>query len=706
MTTTGPRQAKDDELDVFRGLRGTDSPAPMETAVEESAEDALAQPPVFGERGLRALDAAFGRLDRALRTIIPEALDPLAQTGAVANVCLLVAIATGGLLLFWYTPSVQGAHASLEAVEGLTAGQLVRSLHRYSSDACMLFVLLHALQALGRRALAGPRKLAWVTGAVLLCSLWLTGWLGYWLVWDQRAQAVAVGSARFLDALGGDPVMRSFLTDGAVSSQLFFVVFFAHMLLPLPMAVALWLHITRLSRARFLTGRPLALWIVVSLLVVSVAAPATSTVAATMTVAPTAFTMDWWYLLPLVLTDRLGGGALWAVACVGGVAIVGLPWWLVRRGRAGSRAAVAEVKIESCNDCRLCARDCPYEAISMVPRTDGRNREAQAEVDPARCVGCGICTGSCDSAAMNLPWLTTLEQRRRLDTWLETPSAVAFVCAEAAGDLAVESATGRTDVLPGWRVMAVPCAGAVHALTVERALRRGAERVLVVGCPQSSCGYREGSRWEAMRLEGRLDPPLRTDRVDADRVAYVELARGDRAGLLAAARSEGQPPPPAPTPVRRVAATLAFVVALLLATWLPSTLPYATAADGEPHLVVSFKHAGAAKERCRELSAEELAEKPAHMRQPRVCERERAAVTMVVVVDGTTVVERRYEPSGLFGDGSSVALEKIPLAPGAHRVEVTIDDGDRRHHEVRGVELTEGAHRVLLFDKATGFAWH
>ena len=109
----------------------------------------------------------------------------------------------------------------------------------------------------GEWRVTGARWVAWVTGLALLGLLWVVGWLGYWLVWDQRAQQVALGSARLLDALPifADPLGRSFLTDRSVNSLLFFVVFFVHMLLPLGMGVALWLHITRLSRPRFLPDR-------------------------------------------------------------------------------------------------------------------------------------------------------------------------------------------------------------------------------------------------------------------------------------------------------------------------------------------------------------------------------------------------------------------------------------------------------------------
>src|SRR5690606_40511151 len=110
---------------------------------------------------------------------VPEALNPFAQLGAVANTTFLIALASGTLLLFWYVPSVEKAYASVLRMEAspYLAG-LILSLHRYSSDACMLFVLLHSLQALVARKVGPARRLPWMAGLVLVGVIWLVGWTG------------------------------------------------------------------------------------------------------------------------------------------------------------------------------------------------------------------------------------------------------------------------------------------------------------------------------------------------------------------------------------------------------------------------------------------------------------------------------------------------------------------------------------------------
>jgi coenzyme F420-reducing hydrogenase delta subunit/Pyruvate/2-oxoacid:ferredoxin oxidoreductase delta subunit len=667
-----------------------------------------AEPDVRGGALLAALDRPLRRVEASLARLLPRELDPLAQAGAVANVCLLIAIATGILLLFWYVPSVHQAHASMRAIEQApwTAG-LIRSLHRYSSDACMLFVLLHAVQIVLRRRFTGARWLAWVTGLSSLAILWGIGWLGYWLVWDQPAQQVALGTAKLLDELPIfiDPLSRSFVADATVNSLLFFVVFFAHMLLPVLLAVGLWLHVARLARARFLTGRALAAWITLSLLLVSLAWPAAAGEPAQMAVQPERITIDAWYLAPLALTSRLSGSALWLLLLVPGAVLLALPRWSRR-----TRIRPAVVDGGRCNACRQCTLDCPYEAVRMVPRTADRRHAEQAQVDPSRCIGCGICVGSCDSTGIGLPWLPVVDLRRQVDAWLaeEPGTAIVFACAHSAGGgLQVEPRSGRCAELPRARVLQVPCAGWVHMLTVERALRRGAGEVVVVGCPEHGCRYREGMQWTQARLDGTRAPSLREQKADRARVRLLAAGPGERRRLLA--EIGGGPARQPARRARRLLLGLALATGLAFAAAAIGNLPYTLPGSREPELVLSFKHAGRLEGRSREVPPEELAKLPVHMRQPQIVERSRSPVRLRVRVDGVEIHLRAYAPSGIWQDGNSIGLHRFRLAPGRHRVEVqlgeTTDPDEWTHATAADVESVEGRRAVLTFDRDEGFVW-
>ena len=669
---------------------------------------------------LRQLDKGFIYLDRLIARWVSNPLNPMLHTGAIAVTTLFIATVTGIVLLIWYKPSVHLAYESLEAMSQSPFGAgLMRSLHRYSSDAAVLFGIIHALRVFFERRFDGARWLAWVTGAIMMGLLWFIGWTGYWLVWDLRAQSVAVGTAKLLDVLPvfTDPLSRSFVTDESVNSLLFFVVFFIHMIIPLAMAVAMWLHITRLARARYLTSKAMTLWVMGLLLLICIAYPAINEAPAQMTAIPDSVTMDWWYLFPMPIIDRLGAGALWGLLIVGSAAMLSIPWWLARK-----RQPPASVVASRCNECKKCYTDCPYEAIEMIPRTDGNERYlTQASVIASKCVACGICAGSCDTMGIGVDWFSSIEQRRLIGSWMKQAQDegetvhVAFVCAESAGaNLEIDPVTGRCVELPGYRALRVPCAGWVQPLMIERAIRQGASGVLVVTCPPDKCSYREGAEWERQRIEGIREPALRTDKLEAGQVQLVAIDRTRTADLIRAAARfrDGKEPLPTssrPRPLNAVAATVLLIACAGL-LGLVSDLGYTPPGIEGSEFVVSLKHPGLASENCRDLTEEELAATPVHMRRERVCERTRPPVRLRVAIDGATALETSIPPSGIWEDGNSVAVERIPVEPGEHLVSVAIgettDPEEWNFGDERTITFTDEARRVVVFDRVAGFIWH
>jgi coenzyme F420-reducing hydrogenase delta subunit/ferredoxin len=669
---------------------------------------------------LRRLERIFLLIDRAVGAVVPDSLNPLLHTGAIAVVCIMIATVTGIGLLGWYRPSVVQAWPSVEAMstQPFTAGFL-RSLHRYSSDAALMFGSIHALRSFLEGRFSGARWLAWVTGGALMVLLWAIGWSGYWLVWDMRAQLVAVGTTEMMDALPifGDLVSRSFITDKGVNSLVFFVVFFFHMLVPLGLGVAAWLHINRLSRPRFLTDRPMTIWTLGYLLMLCVFYPATSAEPARLTAVVSGLTMDWWYLLPIAFTERLTGGALWGTALASSAVFFSLPWWLTRR-----RLEPAGVNVPRCNECTKCYNDCPFAAIEMVSRTDGNPKfKTEAFVIESKCVSCGICAGSCDTAGIGVPSFDSIEQRRRIEGWLKDAVAqgeaphLGFICAASAGsDLQIDPATGISAELPGYRLLRIPCAGWIHPLMVERALRHGASGVLIVTCGPGKCLYREGALWTEQRMHSEREPSLRSEKVSPDQLTLLGLGRTQKAELIARASalrtSQGPPPRSGPGPTLSLVATTFLALIFAALTGVGSDLGYASPKIDHSELVVSFSHPGLSGENCRTLSDAELAKIPVHMRKPVQCDRTRSAVRLAVRIDGVEILNKSIPPSGLWEDGNSVALERIAVEPGRHLVQLAIGDtadpDEWTHRDQQELDFTLEDRRVVVFDRVSGFGWH
>ena len=673
--------------------------------------EARALPPVRGEVILRPLESIWIRLAGLVSRAFPREFNPFAQLGAVANTMFIIALVSGIMLLFWYSPSVNSAYDSVLAMqESPFLAELMRSLHRYSSDVCLLFIVLHAFQMLGSRKFGGARWVAWITGMLLLGMVWVDGWTGYWLVWDERARQIAYGTAVFLDVLPvfPDPLLRSFLTNDSLNSLFFFLIFFLHMLIPVAMAAFLWIHIMRLNAARFFTSLKMSAALTGVLLAVSLLYPATIAGPADMSVVPQDLQIDWLFMMPLLFTERLGGGMLWLLLFFCTIGLWGIPWWLTKK-----KPEAAKVNQASCNGCTQCFQDCPFNAIEMVPDEQGRTDTGEvAFVNVSKCVGCGVCVGSCDSSSISQLTLPVLDVRKFVSNLEEDSRHVAFICSESAGERFKTDADGRCDDLPGYRVVPVPCVGWVHMLTIERALRRGAQGVLIAGCGvDPAC--RLGTEWTQDRLNGDREPWLRTDHVDESKVTYVRYDRTDPHGLIEAAEAfrTGQPVKRfkrMPGKIQRAAVALTFVLILTASTLFLSDGPYKTPVAEMGEFLVSFKFPGdvvttsQTDEDTDDQDADDEGVLP-HMKRKRPVERMRVPVRLRVTVDDSVNVEESYAPGGLFGDGLSIGISTLDIDPGMHRVEVLIDaSADPENWEYRWastLNLNGAERRVLLFDE-------
>jgi hypothetical protein len=82
-------------------------------------------------------------------------------------------------------------------------------------------------------------------------------------------------------------------------------------------------------------------------------------------------------------------------------------------------------------------------------------------------------------------------------------------------------------------------------------------------------------------------------------------------------------------------------------------------------------------ERCRTLSAEELAQREEHMRQRVECEGAFATYALRIAVDDGVVSEAVVRGAGLRHDRPLYLLREFAVSPGIHRVRVTLSRRER-----------------------------
>lgn len=464
-------------------------------------------------------------------------LNPLYNMGRLAFFFFWIVLISGLYLFIFFDTSLSGAYASVEAItyEQKYFGGVMRSLHRYASDAAVITIILHMFReyALGRYN--GVRWFSWVTGVPTLWFVITLGITGYWLVWDELGLYVAMLSSQLIDALPLIPgsMARNFVGT-QVSDRFFTLMAFLHLLgQPLLLVFALWIHVKRLSFVKVNPPKGLAIGSLVAMLALSLAAPAVSHGPANASQVTAVLNIDWFYLNVYPLMDIFTAGQTWVITLGVTFFLMIMPWLPPKK-----RGPAAEVHLDHCNGCEQCADDCPFDAITVQARTDGARFENEVSVNPDLCASCGICVGSCPSSN---PYR---QKNELLVTGIDMPNnpindirdEVDSAIAKLKGEnkiivMGCENALDFTSLeASNLHVVSLFCIGMMPATLVEYALSHGADGVFITGCRTGDCFFRYGNVWADERFDGERQPILRK-RADRSRIKVFRAAVTDRKGL-------------------------------------------------------------------------------------------------------------------------------------------------------------------------------
>ena len=484
--------------------------------------------------------AAFRAAERLFDRAFGEADNPLRQLGALGFHFFWIIIATGAYLYAFFDTSLDGAY---ESVESITRGHwgiggVMRSLHRYASDAFVIVVAAHILREFGYGRFRGFRWLVWISGVPLAWLTLAAGVGGYWLVWDRLAQYAATAGMEWFAALPGfDPDMiRNATVAESLNDRFFSLLVFLHIGIPLLLFAGMWVHVQRITQPRIRPSTSAAWAASAALLVLCLVQPVLSQGQAALGAEPQQLALDWFYFFAFPAIEHVSPELGWIIAGAATLALAALPLAGLAR-----RPPAAVVDPAQCNGCARCLADCPYSAISMEPRPGKRDGQKIPVVVADLCAACGICAGACPSSTpfrsiemlrtgIDMPQWPMVEARARLEQELRAlesrggpAKVVLFGCDHGI--------TVRPYAAPGVAPLSLPCIGMLAPSFIDYALGSGADGVMVAACGEGDCEFRFGTQITAERLAGIREPRLRGS-VPRERIE-VQCLHRDQAAALA-----------------------------------------------------------------------------------------------------------------------------------------------------------------------------
>ena len=161
------------------------------------------------------LQWVFLRVEGLFNAAFGDRINPFYHLGAITFFLFWVVGASGLYLYIFFETGLSVAYSSVVALteNQWFAGGIMRSVHRYASDAMVLTMVLHMLRYFAFNLYHGFRWFSWITGVMLIWMVYATGINGYMLPWDRYAQYVTVSAFEWMSALPlfGATIMRNFI---------------------------------------------------------------------------------------------------------------------------------------------------------------------------------------------------------------------------------------------------------------------------------------------------------------------------------------------------------------------------------------------------------------------------------------------------------------------------------------------------------------
>ncbi len=189
--------------------------------------------------------------------------------GLISFFLLVITFISGGLLMIYYIPSIEGAYNSVKDINQVVSfGRLMRNIHKWAGEGMIIFVMLHMARVFYTSSYKMGREFNWVIGIGLMILTFILNFTGYLLPWDQLSYwALVIGSniaqspKEITDILGitnlfdiGGFQKEMFLGGTTPGVATISRVYFAHViLLPMALFILLGVHFWRIKKDGGLT---------------------------------------------------------------------------------------------------------------------------------------------------------------------------------------------------------------------------------------------------------------------------------------------------------------------------------------------------------------------------------------------------------------------------------------------------------------------
>ena len=183
---------------------------------------------------------------------VPDRLTWWHTLGSATLTVFIFQVITGVVLATFYSAAPDHAYESVQFLQReVTAGGLLRAMHRWGASAMVVLVLAHMIRVFSMGAYKYPREVNWVLGVFLFFVVMGFGFTGYLLPWDQKAYwATQVGTsiAGTAPVIGGVlvKVLKSGSQLGAATLSRFYA--FHVLWLPLLFGLVILAHLALVIR--------------------------------------------------------------------------------------------------------------------------------------------------------------------------------------------------------------------------------------------------------------------------------------------------------------------------------------------------------------------------------------------------------------------------------------------------------------------------